>query len=620
MSDVAQPVTVTAPMQATVVELAVHPGDPVGPSDVLLVLESMKMHHDVVSPVGGSVASLLVAAGDTVGAGAGLVVVAPGTFKPADPRPDGVTGLAGPVAAGEEMRPDLARVVERHRLLSDAARPGAVAKRHSRGMRTARENLADLCDPGSFVEYGGLAVASQRRRRPIEELITDTPADGLITGIATVNATDFGEEAARCAVAAYDYTVLAGTQGHQGHRKKDRLFQLAAELRLPVVLFGEGGGGRPGDTDVPAVSSLDTEAFARFAALSGLVPLVGVAAGRSFAGNAALLGCCDVIIATVGSSIGMAGPAMIEGGGLGVVAADDVGPLEVHQGSGAIDVAVRDEEEAVAVARRYLGYFQGRLPRWEEADQATLRDAVPAERVRVYDVRRVIDTLADTGTVLELRRGFGPGMVTALARIEGRPVGVVANDPTHLGGAIDADGADKAARFWQLCDAFDLPIVSLCDTPGFMVGPEAERRAQIRHFGRMFVTGSSLTVPVLTVILRKGYGLGAQAMAAGHLHVPALTVAWPTGEVGGMGLEGAVRLGFRRELDAYADPVERQAAYDGLVAEMYERSLALNAATYFEVDDVIDPADTRRSLARVLAATPAPARRPGKKRPCVDAW
>ncbi len=610
-------------MQATVVELSVAPGIAVAAGDTVAILESMKMHHGVEAPAAGVVIDVRAAAGDVVAAGDVLLRLDTAPTRPTPGGASGASAARGRADAGRGTgapRADLARVVDRHAMLADAARPAAVTRRHERGMRTARENVADLCDAGSFTEYGGLAVASQRRRRPLEVLVADTPADGLITGVGTVNAGIFGKAAAGCAVAAYDYTVLAGTQGHQGHRKKDRLFELAGRLRLPVVLFGEGGGGRPGDTDVPAVSGLDTEAFSRFAGLSGLVPLVGIGAGRSFAGNAALLGCCDVLIATAGSSIGMAGPAMIEGGGLGLFSADEIGPLDVHVASGVVDVAVADEAEAVGVARRYLSYFQGRTAGWEHDPQESLREAVPEDRVRVYDVRHVIATVADRGSVLELRHGFGLGIVTALARIEGRPVGVVANDPRHLGGAIDSDGADKAARFWQLCDAFDLPIVTLCDTPGFMVGPAAESHAQVRHFGRMFVTGASLTVPVLTVVLRKAYGLGAQAMAAGHLHVPVSTVAWPSGELGGMGLEGAVRLGFRRELEAIADPAERQATYDRLVADMYERGGALNVATYFEVDDVIDPAATRDHLARLLAVAPPPAPRSGRKRPCIDTW
>ncbi|HEY4377300.1 MAG TPA: carboxyl transferase domain-containing protein, partial [Acidimicrobiales bacterium] len=494
------------------------------------------------------------------------------------------------------------------------------AKHHKVGHRSARENLADLVDDGSWEEWGSLAIAAQRNRRSLEELIAQTPGDGLVAGIGRVNGEQFADEHARCAVVSYDYTVLAGTQGYRNHQKKDRLFEIVERLRLPLVLFAEGGGGRPGDTDVPVVSGLDCRAFALFGGLSGLVPLVGIVAGRCFAGNAALLGCCDVIIATADANIGMGGPAMIEGGGLGAYRPEEIGPVQVQGPNGVIDIEVADETEAVAAAKQYLSYFQGPTDHWACADQRTTRNLIPEDRRRAYDVRKVIDALADTGSVLELRRRFGVGMVTAFARLEGRPVGIVSNDPTHLGGAIDADAADKAARFLQLCDAFDIPVVFLCDTPGFMVGPDVEATAQVRHVSRMFVTGASLTVPFFTVILRKAYGLGAQAMAGGSFRSPIFTVAWPTGEVGGMGLEGAVRLGYRRELEAIEDETEREALFAKLVAKAYESGKALNAASVFELDDVIDPADTRRRLVNALRACPPPTTRTTKKRPFVDTW
>jgi acetyl-CoA carboxylase carboxyltransferase component len=493
-------------------------------------------------------------------------------------------------------------------------------RRHGTGHRSARENLADLCDPGSFIEYGGLVVAAQRRRRSIEELIERTPGDGLVGGIARVNGKIFGPDRARCAVISYDYTVLAGTQGHMNHRKKDRLFDVIERLRLPLVLFAEGGGGRPGDTDGASVTGLDTEAFALFAKLSGLVPMVGVVGGRCFAGNAALLGCCDVIIATADTNLGMGGPAMIEGGGLGVFPPEAIGPLSVQVENGVVDVAVADDVEAVATAKRYLSYFQGSLAEWDCVDQEALRACVPEDRRRVYDVHSVIDVLADTGSVLELRPSYGLAMVTALARLEGRAVGIVANNPMHLAGAIDGPAANKAARFLQLCDAHDLPVVFLCDTPGFMVGPEAEEAALVRHAGRLFVTGASLTVPFCTVVLRKGYGLGAQAMAGGSFREPLWIGSWPTGEFGGMGLEGAVRLGYRRELEAVEDPVEREALFQTMVERSYTIGKAINVASYFEIDDVIDPAETRQRLSSVFAAAPPPPARTGKKRPVVDPW
>jgi acetyl-CoA carboxylase carboxyltransferase component len=473
--------------------------------------------------------------------------------------------------------------------------------------------VTDLCDPGSFVEYGPLVIAAQRRRRSVDELIEQTPADGLVAGIGAVNGH-------RTIIMSYDYTVLAGTQGLQNHRKKDRLFELAERLHLPIVFFTEGGGGRPGDTDGAGVSGLDCMAFALFARLSALVPLVGITSGRCFAGNAAILGCCDVIIATANSNIGMGGPAMIEGGGLGVYQPEEIGPMSVQVPDGVVDIAVADEAEAVAAAQRYLGYFHGPVDEWTCDDQLRLRRLVPENRMRSYDVRSVIHTMADRDSVLELRSEFGPGMVTALMRVEGRPIGLIANNPLHLGGAIDADGADKAARFMQLSDAFDLPLVFLCDTPGIMVGPEAEKTALVRHVSRMFLTSASLSVPFCTIVLRKGYGLGAQAMAGGSFKAPIFTVAWPTGEFGGMGLEGAVKLGYRRELAAIENTDERQALFEEMVERMYQHGKALNTATYFEIDDVIDPADTRRWISEALAAAPPARPRAAKKRAYIDSW
>ena len=513
-------------------------------------------------------------------------------------------------------RPELTALRDRLHATTDEARPAAVARRRKTVQRTTRENIADLVDEGSFVEYGALALAAQRQRHAVDELVKVSPADGIVCGIGSVNRATCNDEKARTMVLAYDYTVFAGTQGTMGHKKLDRMLSLAAEWRLPIVLFAEGGGGRPNDTDVHTVAGLDTPSFLSFAALSGLAPRVGIVSGRCFAGNAALLGCCDVIIATENSNIGMGGPAMIEGGGLGKFTPEEVGPIDVQCKNGVVDVRVADEAEAVAVAKKYLGYFQGPRETFACADQTTLRDVMPESRRRVYKIRPILETLADTGTVLELRPEFGKSIVTALARIEGRAVGVIANDTYNLGGAVDADAADKAARFMQLCDAFGLPIVSLCDTPGFMVGPKAETTALVRHVSRMLVAAASLGVPLFTVVLRKGYGLGAQAMTGGHFHAPFFTVSWPTGEFGGMGLEGAVRLGMKKQLEAVEDPKEREEMFQAMVAVAYDRGKAINMASLLEIDGVIDPAETRTWLARGLRSVPAPT----PKRRFIDTW
>ncbi len=587
---------VLAPMPARLVQLSVAEGDVVAAGAELAVLEAMKMEHVLLAPHAGRVGALLAVAGGYVVQGQPLLVLE-AVEDAADVEAQGSAALDP-----DHIRPDLQRVIDRHAFTLDAARPESIAKRHAQGGRTARENITDLCDDGSFIEYGALAIAAQTRRRSLDDLIANTPADGMVTGIGGINGALFGPEKSRAAVMSYDATVLAGTQGARNHAKTDRMLGIALAQKLPVVLFAEGGGGRPGDTDMPIVAGLHVHTFASYAALSGQVPVIGIAAGRCFAGNAALLGCSDVIIATRASNIGMGGPAMIEGGGLGVFKPEQIGPSRVQHANGVIDVLVDDEAGAVQAARHYLSFFQGRTSQWSAPDQRLLRAVVPENRLRVYDTRTAMAGLVDEGSLLLLRTGFGAGIHTALARIEGRPVGLLANNPQHLGGAIDADAADKGARFMQLCNAHGLPIVSLVDTPGFMVGPEVEATAQVRHVSRLFVTAAHLRVPTFSVVLRKGYGLGAMGMTAGGFHAPVFTVAWPTGEFGAMGLEGAVRLGFRKELEALAAGAERDALFNKLLAKSYANGEAMHMATTLEIDAVIDPADTRAWLARGLAS------------------
>jgi len=583
-----------AQLAGTVVEVAAE-GVEFGAGDQLVVLEAMKMQHVLVAPDALRTIRRLVTPGQVVGTGDPLLV-----FTRSDA---GFEGESYSAAVDlDRPRADLDEVRQRHLVTLDEGRQAAVAKRHAQGRRTARENIADLVDAGSFVEYGALAIAAQRSRRSEEDLIANTPADGLVAGVATIGADRFGRAAAEAVVVSYDYTVLAGTQGMRNHAKTDRVFELATRKRLPVVLFAEGGGGRPGDTDVGGAAGLDVPTFRMLAGLSGRVPLVSIVSGRCFAGNAALAGVCDVIIATPDANIGMGGPAMIEGGGLGAYPPEAIGPIDVQRHNGVVSLVARDEAHAVALAKRYLSYFQGSLHDrgdWEAPDPRLARNVVPENRLRAYDVHRAIESIVDIGSVLQLRPDYGVGIVTALVRVEGVAYGLIANSTHHLGGAIDAEAADKAGDFLALCESFRLPVISLCDTPGFMVGPEAEKEAAVRRFGRMFVLGARLTVPLGMIILRKGYGLGAMAMAGGSFRAPQFTVAWPTGEIGGMGLEGSVRLGFSKELAAVADPAERQQLFDKLVAAAYQHGKALRSATTFELDDVIDPADSRAWITRL---------------------
>lgn len=604
---------IRSPMQAQLVQWLVQPGQTVAQGALLLVLEAMKMEHELRAPHDGRVDALFFRQGEPVAQGDVLLCLAQESLSQGRP-----TDHLPPAPEPAVLRPDLLRLQQRQALTLDASRPEALAKRHELGLRSARENIADLCDPDSFVEYGALAVAAQRSRRSEDDLQRNTPADGMVTGIGNINQAQFGPAATRAVVLAYDASVLAGTQGIRNHQKTDRLLSLALQQQLPVVLFAEGGGGRPGDIDMPIVAGLHVATFASFARLNGRVPVLAIVAGRCFAGNAALAGCADVIIATRGSNLGMGGPAMVEGGGLGLFRPEQIGPSTVQHANGVIDVLVDDEAAAVAVARHYLSFFQGRLTAGAAApDPLVLRTLVPENRLRVYDSRAAIHGVADVDSVLLLREGFGAGIHTALGRIGGQPLGILANNPLHLGGAIDAAAADKAARFLQLCNSHGLPVLSLVDTPGFMVGPETEAQAQVRHVSRLFIAAAHLRVPFFSVVLRKGYGLGAMAMCAGGFHAPQFTVAWPTGEFGAMGLEGAVRLGYRKELAAQPEGPAREALFEQLLAQEYAKGSALNMAATLEIDAVIDPAETRDWVLKGLQAQPALT---SGARLAIDSW
>ena len=608
-------VAAPSPMSGIVVELSIAPGDTVIAGQAIATIEAMKMQFVVESPSSGTIVSVTVEKDAFVQGDAPICVI--------EPSHDGAVATSQSSSLDLEIiRPDLAELMERKSFGLDANRQVAVEKRHKLGKRTARENIGHFCDPGTFVEYGSLVLAAQRSRFDVDYLIRNTPADGVICGVGQVNGADFGKENASCVMVVYDYTVLAGTQGYFNHKKQDRIFQLASKLKRPLVLYAEGGGGRPGDTDKDILQGggVGVPTFAMLGRLSGLVPIVGVVSGRCFAGNAAMLGCCDVVIATEHSNLGMAGPAMIEGGGLGVYQPEEVGPSSVQNHNGVIDILVKDETEATEVAKKYLGYFQGSKSGWSCADQRALRFAVPQNRKQAFNIRELIKTLCDDDSVLEMRPRFGRGLITALVRVEGRPMGLIANDSTILGGAVDADASVKGARFAQLCDAFDLPLIALLDTPGFMVGPDAEAEALVRKACGLFIAGASLSIPVFTVIVRKAYGLGAQATAAGHLMGSDFCVAWPTGELGGMGFEGAVRLAYRKELAAITDPDEQNREFERLVNEMYMRGRSLNAATVYEIDEVIDPADTRRWITSLMYAYGSPSRKVEKKRPMVPTW
>ena len=578
--------SVVSPLAAAVISVDVELGQAVVAKQIIATVESMKMQTALVAPVSGVVLEIGVTAGQTVQTGH---VVCRITEVDAPPEEDKT-----PIDQQPQSDGPLEKLNQQLHYSLDSGRQTAVNKRHAKGYRTARENLAQLCDTDSFVEYGQLAVAAQRDRISAEDLKVQTAADGVITGLATINSEQFGSAATQVAVIVNDYTVLAGTQGYFHHRKIDRMLKQVQESFLPVVMYTEGGGGRPGDTDVKTqIAGLDVPTFASWAGLSGQVPMIAVNNGYCFAGNAALFGCADIRIATKTSWIGMAGPAMIEGGGLGSFAPTDVGPIGVQAENGVVDLVADDEAHATQLTQQCLGYFQGTQDAWQCADQTELRDMMPADRRYVYEVRLIIKHLVDTHSFLELTPAYGCAVVTGFARIEGRAIGLIANDCQMLGGAVDAEAAEKTARFITLCDNFDIPILSLCDSPGFMVGPASEEQGAVRRMAQLFVAGAKLNTSLVTIFLRKGYGLGAMAMAGGSFHKPIYSAAWPSGEFGGMGLEGAVRLGFKKELAAMPDESQREALFTELVEKMYEQGKATEAAAHLEIDAVIDPADTR---------------------------
>jgi acetyl/propionyl-CoA carboxylase alpha subunit/acetyl-CoA carboxylase carboxyltransferase component len=604
---------IASPIQGMIVAIKVAEGDEVSRGQQVAVVEAMKMEHVIVAPQGGVVRKVTMTVGDVVREGFPIVFVQRAEVS-------GDLMEAAEELDLDHIRDDLRENIERHALTSDQHRPAAMARRRNNGYRMPRENIARLVDPDSFNEYWPLVVARQHQRHAIDTLRENTPADGVVAGTCSINGGLFDERRSRAIVVHYDYTVLAGTQGHRNHYKQDRMFELAHRFRLPVVLFGEGGGGRPGEDYIGPRVAIDTPTFTTFSQLSGLVPLVAIVNGRTFAGNTALVACSDVIIATEGSTLGMGGPAMIEGGGLGIYTPEEVGPMSVQVPNGVVDILVKDEDEAVDAARKYLSYFQGPLASWEAHDQRRLRHIVPENRLRLYNMRDVLGVIADNGSVLEIRTNFGVGIITALIRVEGRPMGVIANNPHHLAGAVDSPGADKGARFLQLCDAFDIPVLSLIDCPGIMVGPEVERTALVRHCTRLFNVGANITTPLFSVVVRKAYGLGAQAMLGAGSLVGFFSVAWPTAEFAGMNIEGAVKLGYRKELMAIEDPEARRQEFDRRTAVAYDHAKAVNAVAGGGIDDVIDPADTRRWIANSLKRLPPALPRTDKKYPYVDPW
>lgn len=571
-------------MPGVVVDILVQEGELISKGQELVILEAMKMENAIISNASARVEKIHVQIGDVVEKKSIMI-----TYRIEENKSHKVAQKNDEKAEGPDRLEELRK---RKKYLEDNQRPLAVQKRRKKGQNTARENVLMLADEGSFKEYGSLIVAAQRSRRSEQDLIENTPADGLITGRGTIHQSLFGSRSS-VLIMAYDFTVLAGTQGTMNHMKMDRVLAIAKKRKLPVILFAEGGGGRPGDVDVHTIAGLFISTFIEFAGLRSIVPTISIVSGYCFAGNAALAGSSDLIIATKNISLGMGGPAMIEGGGLGKYHPRDVGPAAVHVENGVIDVLVEDETEAIEIAKKYLGYWQGNLEKWTAQDQSKLQHIIPLNRKRTFDIKSLISMLTDNDSLLELRPGYGKGLLTFFGRVEGVVLGIIANDSSYEAGAITSKNAIKAAQFIRKCNRYGIPILSLVDTPGIMVGPASETHGTVRHAGDLFVAGAEFKPPFVSVVIRKAYGLGAMAMMGGSTQKSEFTVSWPSGEFGAMGLEGAVRLGYRKEFEAITDEKERVKLYDKMVEEAYERGKAMNMATMLEIDEVIEPKDTR---------------------------
>ena len=587
-----------APLQGTVTEVLVAEGDSVLRGQRLFVMSALKMEHLVEAAEAGVVRKIMVAVDDIVSEDHPLAFVEPSATDAAIEDSEEEVDI-------DYVRPSLQALFDRRELLLDENRPAAVERRHSKNRRTVRENIEMLIDPDTWIEYGSLAYAGVSPRLTEEEVIAKTPADGLVAGIGSVNGDLFDENRARTMFISYDDTVLAGTQGGYGHEKTDRMMELANELSVPLIFHCEGAGGRSSDIHGPTGAGHPyVRTWEKMAALSGKVPMIGLTAGWCYAGNAAILGVTDIIIATEDALIAMGGPATIEGTNMGIFLPEEVGPMSDLAPAGSVDIIVKTQDEAIATSKKLVAYFQGSIPAGSHADQRLLRHIVPENHKRAYDVRELIQILADEDSVLELRPEFGRSAVTAFIRIGGHPFGLTVNNNAYIGGAIDSDGSDKVARFWQICDAFNIPIIAMVDTPGMMVGPDIEKTGLIRHCSRLFVTGANLKTPRFSIILRGGYALGALSVMSTGSRAPLFTAAWPDARFGGMNVEAGVLLSNRARLQEIENVEERTAEFERLVADSYDRISAIQTATRFGFDDVIDPAETRDKILKGLASVP----------------
>ncbi len=480
--------------------------------------------------------------------------------------------------------------------IADASRPDAVAKQRTRAAYTARERIALLCDPGSFTETGALVRDETFGPR--------APADGMITGTARI-------EGRWAMVAAQDFTVLGGSSGVLGSEKLRRLAGQAMQGGVPLVFLLDGGGHRIQDGQDSRHFARANSTFHDFARMSGWVPMVAAMLGAGFAGPTNYAGMADfVVMVRSQSTMGLAGPALVKAGTGETVDGQAIGGADAQTRNGLADLACDSEDEALQAVRRFLSFLpsnaRAALPMQKTGDpsyrrEESLLDLVPANTRKSYDVRRVIAEIADRETSLEIKPSYAANVVTSLARLAGRPVGFIANQPQRLGGMLNSPACEKAAHFIALCDAYGLPLIYLVDIPGFSIGSPAERTMLGRRSAKLLHELGHATVPRISVILRKGYGLGYLAMCGGRSFDADACLAWPTAEICAMSIEGAVDVAYKRSYRDAADPVATRQA---IIDDVRTRVDPLRAAEGYGVDDVIDPRDTRRRLIDILDRVP----------------
>ncbi len=507
------------------------------------------------------------------------------------------------MSAGEtaqaEMR-DLLQLLEAEQAqLSDGARPEAVARQHRRAAMTARERIAALCDPDTFEELGGLV------REPGDARI-DKPADGLVAGMARI-------EGRWVTVIAQDFTVQGGSSGVLGSEKIERAALGAMRQGTPLVMLLDGGGHRIQTGQDSRHFALANPLFHDLARMSGWVPMVAAMLGAGFAGPTNYAGLADFVVMVRGQScMGLAGPALVKAGTGEEIDIEALGGAAAQvDRNGLADLGVADEGAALDAVRRFLSYLPSNAqdplpmlpaPAEDPARDEGLLDLVPANTRKAYDVRRVAALIADEGSLFEVKPTYARNAVTALARLGGRPVGIIANQPMQMGGMLTSPACEKIAHFVAICDAYGLPLVYLIDVPGFSIGSAAEKSQLGRRSAKLIYELGHATVPRISLVLRKGYGLGYFAMCGGRSFDADAALAWPTAEICAMSIEGAVNVAYRKEIERSPDPEARRAE---LVAEMRARITPLGGAESFGLDDVIDPRTTRARLIAVLERAPA---------------